>query len=80
MCLQLVLQMQHTDFSNLNQSGVDKDSSTVAVSLLPGSHFTGVELPVLCIHFVFPSGLFCFPGYFLSWRVLVFLLVFSYSS
>lgn len=54
MCLQLVLQMQHTDYSNLKQSGVDKESSAVAVLATPlpplNKSAAGVELLVFCIH------------------------------
>lgn len=54
MCLQLVLQMQHTDYSNLNQSGVDKESSLVAVLSAPLSLLNksapAVGLLVFCIH------------------------------
>lgn len=54
MCLQLVLQMQHTDYSNLNQSGVHKESSLVAVLSAslppPNKSASAVELLVFCIH------------------------------
>lgn len=64
MCLQLVLQMQHANYSSLNQSGVDKESSTAAVlsAALPplNKWAAGVELPVFCIHLfsIQPSSVF----------------------
>lgn len=46
--------MQHTDYSNLNQSGVDKESSTFADLSAPlpplNKAAAGVELLVFCIH------------------------------
>lgn len=83
MCLQLVLQMQHTDYSNLSLE--QTKSSTVAVIFAPypllKKSAAGVELPMFCIHLFFiqtscVSGVFPFLVY-VYFSSLSFLIIVS---